>query len=238
MKQKKQLLGLTETQLREIVHKLQLCNASQRLDMAKLKDQISEIQTKYHRALKQIGEMEKIQRRDTDYIMKMDLYYGKMQSEQYVDALTEVTKNRDLLQQENYQLQVQVDALLVENAQLKKLNPQNSQQQFQNPFMNNIIKTSKRCSLVSNQTQDTDISIINDEDPNDSELKTFLQQLDEEQANQLMELLEEYGQKNGDKSRISEMNLIQKILSDSTENSLQTEQSSFSFSNKENIVMY
>ena len=40
--------------------------------------------------------------------------------------------------------------------------------------MNNIIKTSKRCSIVSNQTQDTDISIINDEDPNDSELKTFL----------------------------------------------------------------
>ncbi|CAK75267.1 unnamed protein product (macronuclear) [Paramecium tetraurelia] len=70
MKQKKQQLGeisfnkqYNESQLREIIQKLLAKDANYRVEIAKLKEQNMETIQKYHKALKQIGEMEKVQKK-------------------------------------------------------------------------------------------------------------------------------------------------------------------------------
>ncbi|CAD8139342.1 unnamed protein product [Paramecium octaurelia] len=214
MKQKKQQLGeislneqCNESQLKEVIQKLLANHEYYRIEIAKLKEQNNETIQRYHKALRQIGEMKQTQKKDQLFIMQIDCFLSeakkrydqnrKQQTDHYVDALLEMTKQRDECLKRNIQLEIIVYEL---NEQIEKLKrqttiiPSASQQQFSNPLTANEevmqigseANQRKRSSIYSMNTQD---SIINDEDRDkEDQLMAFLQQLDEQQANQLYSL--------------------------------------------------
>ncbi|CAD8133281.1 unnamed protein product [Paramecium octaurelia] len=257
MKQKKQQLGeicfnkqYNESQLREIIQKLLAKDANYRVEIAKLKEQNMETIQKYHKALKQIGEMEKVQKKDQMYIMQIDGFLmeakkrfdqnKKQQTDHYVDALLEMTKQRDEYLKRNIQLEIIVNEL---NEQIEKLKrqtsiiPSASQQQFSSPLTaseeviqyENQVNHRKKSSIYSMNTQD---SIINDEDKED-QLMTFLHQLDEQQANQLYSLFSSLNTDLDSKINKNEP-LYQNIISNANQHKLVEQPSSFSFSQKWN----
>ncbi|CAD8053076.1 unnamed protein product [Paramecium sonneborni] len=257
MKQKKQQLGeininkqYNEQQLREIIQKLLAKEANYQIEIAKLKEQNIETIQKYHKALKQIGEMEKTQKKDQMYIQQIDNFLleakkrfdqnKKQQTDHYVDALLEMTKQRDEYLKRNIQLEIIVNE---QNEQIDKLKrqttiiPSASQQQFSNPLSTNeeVIQSEsqvnhhKKSSIYSMNTQD---SIINDEEKED-QLMTFLHQLDEQQANQLYSLFSSLNT-DLDSKTIKKDPLFQNIISNMNHHSLVEQQSSFSFSQKWN----
>ncbi|CAD8148980.1 unnamed protein product [Paramecium octaurelia] len=61
-------------QLKETIHKLQQRDASYRLEISKLKKQLSERDHEYKQALEELQELKRIQQRDNQYIMKIDNY--------------------------------------------------------------------------------------------------------------------------------------------------------------------
>ncbi|CAD8061036.1 unnamed protein product [Paramecium sonneborni] len=257
MKQKKQQLGeinvnkqYSESQLREIIQKLLAKDANYRIEIAKLKEQNIETTQKYHKALKQIGEMEKTQKKDQMYIQQIDGFLleakkrfdqnKKQQTDHYVDALLEMTKQRDEYLKRNIQLEIMINEL---NDQIEKLKrqttiiPSASQQQFSNPLTANeeVIQTEsqvnhrKKSSIYSMNTQD---SIINDEEKED-QLMTFLHQLDEQQANQLYSLFSSLNNDLDQKTTKNE-SAFQNLISNMNQHPLVEQQSTFSFSQKWN----
>ncbi|KAM3133562.1 hypothetical protein pb186bvf_014404, partial [Paramecium bursaria] len=66
------------SQMKDVVHHLQLKDASYRLDISNLKKQIKDWQSKYTNALKQINDLKKIQIRDNEYILRIDNFVTQL----------------------------------------------------------------------------------------------------------------------------------------------------------------
>lgn len=181
---------------------------------------------------------------DLDYILKMDAFINqvkikqeegsrKAQTEQYVDALLEMTRQRDELKRKNEFLEVRIAELQEVNIQLqrkldvRRILPQQSQQQFTLPLCagEELADEQRKHSIFSFHTQDSVNGYDNacdnncDFDQSEDTLMQFLQQLDSKQATQLYSLFSQIDEEHSNQ-------IIQKMLTDSSQQSI------FSFTQK------